>query len=260
MSLARTIRALAAGLLLSLALAASARADVILLKNGGRLEGVIKKETKTTIVLKVGGGTLKIKRKEIRKILRRSDEANEKLKEKQKAKDKKGPAAPPPKTPETERARRTLDQQGRIEDKAEAVNDGPRRFSLRLPAGWETAKPPNEAILLAARRPKGAYGDLIVGVVDSGGRGLGAMDGAFRDLLKGSYPKFEITKTKNSNGAPVYIGEYKDGAKTFIVHAAFFNSGYRFKYMAIFRAEKDAYKKLERSLSASLKTFTPVLP
>ena len=79
--------ALVLAALITLTLLRPAGADVILLKNGGRLEGVIVKETETTVQIRIRGGELTIKRSKIRKIQRKSEDANEALKKRQESEE-----------------------------------------------------------------------------------------------------------------------------------------------------------------------------
>lgn len=56
------------------------RADVVYLKNGGKMEGIIVKETATKVVLKISFGEMDIERSEIRKIVRSGGRDRAKLK------------------------------------------------------------------------------------------------------------------------------------------------------------------------------------
>lgn len=58
--------------------------DELVLKNGGRIKGVILKENAKEVVIKIGGGEMRIARKKIKEIIRDKKSDNKKLKEKQK--------------------------------------------------------------------------------------------------------------------------------------------------------------------------------
>lgn len=74
--------------------------DVIYLKSGGKIEGVISSETKTEVVIKTHGGQLTIERSKIKKLVRAEEKGNSELVEKQKAAEEAEAARPPAVKPE----------------------------------------------------------------------------------------------------------------------------------------------------------------
>lgn len=59
-------------------------ADELVLKNGGRIKGVIVEENAKEVVIKIGGGKMRLARKKIKEIIRSKSATNKKLQEKQK--------------------------------------------------------------------------------------------------------------------------------------------------------------------------------
>lgn len=78
-------------------------ADELVLKNGGRIKGVIVEENAKEVVIKIGGGKMRLARKKIKEIIRSKNAANKKLQEKQKKAlqgPDKGAAKPQGRSPE----------------------------------------------------------------------------------------------------------------------------------------------------------------
>lgn len=251
--------------------ATMASADVVLLKNGGRLEGVIVKKTKDTVVIRVGGGKMTLKRDQIRKIIERSKSQNEDLKKKQKdeeerlrkeaqeAKAKKG------KTPagkkEVKAVGQAADEQGRLESKPQRVQSGQANFQITLPKGWVVVKDSKSSMLLSARRSGGVYADLNVTSFPSRGQSLGRLRARLLQSLKTNYKGFKVLNSgiESHNGANHFVveGEYVDNKVKTVMVVSFTDSGKAFKYGIYFRVAASAYKDLKDVITKSRTSFRP---
>ncbi|MDF1661040.1 MAG: hypothetical protein P1V97_04680 [Planctomycetota bacterium] len=90
-------------------------ADELVLKNGGRIKGIIVKENAKEVVIKIGGGEMRLARKKIKEIIRDKKSDNKKLKEKQREDLQGGEKASPKKKAEFRSPKDLFEQMKAIE-------------------------------------------------------------------------------------------------------------------------------------------------
>lgn len=245
------------------AVSENAWADVVLLKRGGRVEGVIISETENHVVLKIGGGgQMKILRKKIKKIIKASKQDNEDQAEESKKKfEDDKPLAGAKDTPATDapgnkpsRPTQPNTKPGKAE--VVAATAGSLKFTVKMPLGWTQVA--TTSAVLNARRDKVPAAKLVtIAVVGQGS--IGKFQRQIAQQLK-KHRENVVLKSANAGnigGRTVirYNAEYKVGTVTQSMYAIFVETGKATKVCFIFECGTADLARLKPEFDQWLNNF-----